>query len=169
VKVIELSALELSVRAMSDEVLVTRIKDFLTVLRERMERNARIDEIEQPPPTDVQARQRYMDTLKTIYTETFEGLYDQIASNGQAVCELTDDPEITERVEKMIVLAKLESEDIAELLKTAETAAHRTNIFTVATVVLTGLNATLRQLPRQRQLDQLTLDLTAYCLTRFPI
>lgn len=156
----------------SDAALEAHVRAFLSALDERLHRDEIIRErtaaIERPTSDDAHARRQYLEQLTRVYAESLGGLYDRIASHGQAICTLTDEPGITEGVRKMMELAAVESGDIIKLLKSAARAANRKNLRTVAAVFVAGFTAGARRLPRQTQLDQLTLDLTAYCLTRFP-
>jgi hypothetical protein len=156
----------------SDAQLEAHIRALLGALNERLTRDETIRQrmagLEQPGPDDTEALQRYVDDLTAIYADSLGGLYDRIGAHGRAICTLTDETEITERVDKMMSLAAVESRDIIKLLKSVATAANRKNLLTVASVFVAGFTTGLRSVPRQTQLDQLTLDLTAYCLTRFP-
>jgi hypothetical protein len=156
----------------SDTQLEAHIRALLGALNERVNRDEiirkRIAALEPPAENDAAALQRYVDDLTAIYAESLGGLYDRIASHGRTICKLTDETEITERVGKMAELAAVESRDIIKLLKNVAAAANRKNLRNVAAVLVSGFTTGLRSVPRQSQLDQLTLDLTAYCLTRFP-
>jgi hypothetical protein len=156
----------------SDTQLEAHIRALLGALNERLNRDEiireRVATLEQPAQNDAAALQRYVDDLTAIYAESLGGLYDRIAAHGQAIGKLTVETEITERVNKMISLAAVESRDIVKLLKSVVNAANRKNPITVAAVFVAGFTTGLRSVPRQSQLDQLTLDLSAYCLTRFP-
>jgi hypothetical protein len=54
------------------------------------------------------------------------------------------------------------------VLTSTENAVNRTNLVTLATLVVTVFAVGFRGLPRPSQLDELTLDLSVYCLVRFP-
>jgi hypothetical protein len=89
----------------SDTQLEAHIRALLGALNERVNRDEiirqRMAALEQPAPDDTAALQRYVDDLTAIYAESLGGLYDRIASHGQAIRKLTDETEITERVNKM--------------------------------------------------------------------
>jgi hypothetical protein len=156
----------------TDAALEAQVRAFLSALDERLHRDEIIRErtaaIEKPTSDDPEALQQYLDQLTRVYADNLGGLYDRIASHGQSICNLTDEPEITDVIGKMMALAAVESADIIRLLKSAANAANRKNLRNIAAVFVAGFTAGARRLPRQAQLDQLTLDLTAYCLTRFP-
>jgi hypothetical protein len=157
---------------MTDTKLEAHIKDFLTALNERLPRDQMIRErkaeLNQPAPQNREDLQRYLDDLKAVYAESLGDMYERIESHGQAVLKLTDEPEITERVKNIMRLAWVESADVGNLIASIQNAAMETNLLTVAALVLTLITVSARGLPRQGQLEALVLDLTAYCLTRFP-
>lgn len=156
----------------TDAALEAHIRALLSALDERLHRDEIIREgtaaIEQPTSDDPDALQRYLEQLTRVYADSLGGLYDRIAAHGHAICTLTEEPEITEGIRKMMALAAVESADIIKLLKSAANAADRKSLRNVAAVFVAGFTIGARRLPRQAQLDRLTLDLTAYCLTRFP-
>jgi hypothetical protein len=156
----------------SDAQLEAHIRALLGALNERLNRDEiirqRMAALEQPADNDAAALQRYVDELTAIYAESLGGLYDRIASYGSTICSLTDETEITERVSQMMALAAVESHDVIKLLKSVVNARNRKNLRNVAAVFVAGFTTGLKSVPRQSQLDQLTLDLSAYCLTRFP-
>lgn len=156
----------------TDAALEAQVRAFLGALDERLHRDEIIRErtaaIEVPTSDDPDALQQYLEQLTQVYAESLGGLYDRIAAHGQAICKLTDEPEITEGIRKMMALSAVESADIIKLLKSAAAAADRKSLRNIAAVFVASFTAGARRLPRQAQLDRLTLDLTAYCLTRFP-
>ncbi|HYB83226.1 MAG TPA: hypothetical protein VED43_16670 [Mycobacterium sp.] len=151
-----------------DTALETHIKEFLSALKPRDLILQRLAELEKPDPRNPEDLQRYLDGLKTVYAHGLGDMYDRIGLHGSAICKSTNETEITERVEKMMALAAIESGDIAKILKSFENAANETNLVTVTALLLTLVTAGARGLPRQGELDELTLELSAYCLTRFP-
>ena len=151
-----------------DTALETHIKEFLSALKPRDRILQRLAELEKPDPRNPEDLQRYLDGLKTVYAHGLGDMYDRIGLHGSAICKSTDETEISERVEKMMALVAIESGDIAKILKSFENAANETNLVTVTALLLTLVTAGARGLPRQGELDELTLELSAYCLTRFP-
>jgi hypothetical protein len=95
-------------------------------------------------------------------------MYRRIASHGLAICELTDETEITEPVEKIMALAAVEGEDVPKLLAGFEDAASEPSLVSVMKLLQTISHACAREVPIQAQRDELTLEFTTYCLTRFP-
>jgi hypothetical protein len=90
------------------------------------------------------------------------------ASHGLAICKLTDEAEITQRVEKMMTLAAVEGHEVPKVLSRFQDAANQPNLVTIIGLFQTVLGASARGVPRQVQLDNLMLDLAEYCLFRFP-
>jgi hypothetical protein len=111
---------------------------------------------------------RYVNDLKRTYGEGLQDMYRRIASHGLAICELTDETEITEPVEKIMTLAAVEGEDVPKLLAGFEDAASAPSLVSVMNLLQTISDACARGVPIQAQRDELTLDFTTYCLTRFP-
>ncbi|MDT7767515.1 MAG: hypothetical protein QOI30_503, partial [Mycobacterium sp.] len=111
---------------------------------------------------------RYVNDLKTTYGQGLEDMYRRIASHGLAICELTDEKEITEPVEKIMALAAVEGEDVPKMLAGFEDAASEPSLFSIMKLLQTISNACAREVPIQAERDDLTLDFTTYCLTRFP-
>jgi hypothetical protein len=111
---------------------------------------------------------RYVNDLKRTYGQGLEDMYRRIASHGLAICGLTDETGITEPVEKIMTLAAVESEDVPKLLAGFEDAASEPSLVSIMKLLQTISNACAREVPIQAQRDELTLDFTTYCLTRFP-
>jgi hypothetical protein len=153
-----------------DADLETHIKEFLRALNERPDQLIRkqIAEIEKPDPQDMEDIRRYVNDLKRIYGQGLEDMYGRIASHGLAICELTDETEITERVEKMMTLLAVDGHDVPKVLASLEDAANELNLLTIVGLFQTLSGVGARGLPRQVQLDKLMLDLAEYCLIRFP-
>ena len=153
---------------MTDDQLETHIKECLTALSERLTKDQairqRTSEIRKPQgPADTR---RYINEWKAAYDEqNFQEMYERIETHGTAVLQLTNEPEITTRIENMLRLAGVERNDLQDLLSTLDNA---TNILGFTVLFVSLLAAAIRGRPRQSQLDQLTLDLTTYCLVRFP-
>ena len=111
---------------------------------------------------------RYLKDVKRVYEQGLEDMYGRIASHGLAICELTDDTEITERVEKMMALVAADAADVPNVLARLQDAANRPSQLTVTVFFQTLIGAVARGLPGQGQLNELMVDFTTYCLSRFP-
>jgi len=155
---------------MADAGLQTHINGFLTALGERPEEliPKHLAEIKQPNPQDVADLRRYVNDLKRLYGRGLLDMYRRIESHGHAICELTDEAEITERVQKIMALVALDGEDVPKILASFEDAANQLNPLAIARLFMTIQAASAGGLPRQAQRNALILDFTTYCLTRFP-
>jgi hypothetical protein len=155
----------------NDAGLETHINKFLTALGERPEEliPKRLAEIEQPNPQDVEDSRRYVNDLKRVYAQGLLDMYRRIESHGRAICGLTDEAEITERVQKIMTLVALDGEDVPKILASLEDAASQLDRLAIVRLFMTIQGASVGGLPRQAQRDALIVDLTAYCLTRFPL
>lgn len=155
---------------MDDADLETHINEFLTAVGERPEEllPKHLAEIEQPNPRDTEDLRRYVNDLKRLYGQGLLDMYRRIESHGRAICGLTDEAEITERVQKIMALVALDGADVPKILASFEEAANQLNPLTILRLFTTIQGASAGELPRQAQRDALILDLTTYCLTRFP-
>ena len=155
---------------MDDAALETHINAFLMALGERPEEliPKHLAQIEQPNPQDAQDFRRYVNDLKMVYGQGLLDMYRRIESHGTAICELTDEAEITERVQKIMALVALDGEDVPRILASFQDAANQLNPLAIMRLFMTIQGASAGGVPRQAQRDALILDLTAYCLTRFP-
>jgi hypothetical protein len=153
-----------------DADLENHIKEFLRAIDERPDEliQKHIAGIKNPEPHDMNDFRRYVNDLKTTYGHGLEDMYRRIASHGLAICELTDETEITEPVEKIMALAAVEAEDVPKMLAGFEDAASEPSLASIMQLLHTISTACAREVPIQAQRDQLTLDFTTYCLTRFP-
>jgi hypothetical protein len=153
-----------------DADLETHINAFLMALGERPEEliPKHLAQIEQPNPQDAQDFRRYVNDLKMVYGQGLLDMYRRIESHGTAICELTDEAEITERVQKIMALVALDGEDVPRILASFQDAANQLNPLAIMRLFMTIQGASAGGVPRQAQRDALILDLTAYCLTRFP-
>jgi hypothetical protein len=153
-----------------DAALETHINAFLMALGERPEEliPKHLAQIEQPNPQDAQDFRRYVNDLKMVYGQGLLDMYRRIESHGTAICELTDEAEITERVQKIMALVALDGEDVPRILSSFQDAANQLNPLAIMRLFMTIQGASAGGVPRQAQRDALILDLTAYCLTRFP-
>ena len=156
---------------MDDADLETHIKGFLTALGERPEEliPKHLAEIEQPNPQDAEDFRRYVNDLKMLYGQGLLDMYRRIESHGSAICGLTDEAEITERVQKIMALVALDGEDVPKILASFQDAANQLNPLAIVRLFMTIQGASAGGVPRQAQRDALILDLTTYCLTRFPL
>ena len=156
--------------AVNDAELETHINGFLLALGERPEEliPTRLAEIEQPNPQDTEDLRRYVNELKALYGQGLLDMYRRIESHGRAICELTDETEIIERVQKIMTLVALDGADVPKILASFEDAANQLNPLAMARLFMTIQGASAGGLPRQAQRDELILDFTTYCLTRFP-
>jgi hypothetical protein len=153
-----------------DADLETHINAFLMALGERPEEliPKHLAQIEQPNPQDAQDFRRYVNDLKMVYGQGLLDMYRRIESHGTAICELTDEAEITERVQKIMALVALDGEDVPRILASFQDAANQLDPLAIMRLFMTIQGASAGGVPRQAQRDALILDLTAYCLTRFP-
>jgi hypothetical protein len=153
-----------------DADLENHIKEFLRAIDERPDQliQKHIAGIKNPDPHDMDDFRRYVNDLKRTYGEGLQDMYRRIASHGLAICELTDETEITEPVEKIMALAAVEGEDVPKLLAGFEDAASEPSLVSVMKLLQTISHACAREVPIQAQRDELTLEFTTYCLTRFP-
>jgi hypothetical protein len=153
-----------------DADLENHIKEFLRAIDERPDQliQKHIAGIKNPDPHDMDDFRRYVNDLKRTYGEGLEDMYRRIASHGLAICELTDETEITQPVEKIMALAAVEGEDVPKLLAGFEDAAREPSLVSVMKLLQTISHACAREVPIQAQRDELTLEFTTYCLTRFP-
>ena len=155
---------------MNDAELESHINGFLTALGERPEEllQKRFAEIDLPDPQDVADLRRYVGDLKRVYGQGLLDMYRRIDSHGRAICGLTAETEITERVKKIMTLVALDGADVPKILASFDEAAKHLNPLTIVQLLTTIGGASAGELPRQAQRDELILDLTTYCLTRFP-
>jgi hypothetical protein len=156
---------------MDDADLEAQINGFLAALGERPEEliSKHLAEIEQPNPQDVEDLRRYVSDLKRLYGQGLLDMYRRIESHGRAICTLTDETEITERVQKIMALVARDGEDVPKILASFQDAANQLNPLAIVQLLMTIQGASAGELPRQAERDALILDLTAYCLTRFPL
>jgi hypothetical protein len=153
-----------------DADLEDHINAFLTALGERPEEliPKHLAEIKQPNPQDTEDFRRYINDLKMIYGQGLLDMYRRIESHGNAICGLTEEAEVTDRVQKIMALVALDSEDVPKILASFQDAANQLNPLAIMRLLMTIQGATAGELPRQAQRDALILDLTTYCLTHFP-
>jgi hypothetical protein len=156
---------------MDDADLEAHIHGFLAALGERPEEliPKHLAKIEQPNPRDAEDLRRYVNDLKTLYGQGLLDMYRRIESHGRAICGLTDEAEITDRVQKIMTLVALDGGDVPKILASFEEAANQLNPLAIVRLFMTIQGASAGELPRQAQRDALILDLTTYCLTRFPL
>ena len=155
---------------MDDADLEAHINAFLTAIGERPQEliPKHLAEIEQPNPQVAEDFRRYISELKMLYGQGLLDMYRRIESHGNAICGLTDEAEITERVQKIMALVALDGEDVPKILASFQDAANQLNPLAIVRLFMTIQSASAGGLSRQAQRDALILDLTTYCLTRFP-
>jgi hypothetical protein len=153
-----------------DADLEAHIHGFLTALGERPEElmPRRLAEIEQPNSQDPDDVRRYVGDLRMAYGLGLLDMYRRIESHGRAICGLTAEAEITERVQQIMTLVAQDGEDVPKILASFDNAATQLNPLAIVRLFTTIQGASVAGLPRQAQRDALILDLTAYCLARFP-
>ena len=153
-----------------DAELETHINGFLEALGERPEEliPEHLAKIKQPNPQDMADFRRYVNDLKRVYGHGLLDMYRRIASHGRAICELTDEAEITDRVQQIMALVAQDGDDVPKILASFDEAANQLNPVAVVRLFMTIQGASASGVPRQAQRDALILDLTTYCLTRFP-
>jgi hypothetical protein len=153
-----------------DADLEAHIHGFLTALGERPEEliPTRLAEIDHPNPADAEDFRRYVSDLKRAYGLGLLDMYRRIESHGRAICGLTAETEITERVQQIMMLVAQDGEDVPKILASFDNAATQLNSLAILQLFTTIQGASVAGLPRQAQRDALILDLTAYCLARFP-
>ena len=153
-----------------DADLEAHITGFLTALGERPEElmPTRLAEIEQPNSQDPDDVRRYVEDLKRAYGQGLLDMYRRIESHGRAICTLTAEAEITERVQQIMTLVAQDGEDVPKILASFDNAATQPNSLAILRLFTTIQGASVAGLPRQARRDALILDLTTYCLARFP-
>jgi hypothetical protein len=153
-----------------DADLEAHIQGFLTAVGERPDEliPTRLAEIDQPNPRDAEDFRRYVGDLKRAYGLGLLDMYRRIESHGRAICALTAEAEITERVQQIMTLVAQDGEDVPKILASFDNAATQLDSLTILRLFTTIQGASVAGLPRQAQRDALILDLTTYCLARFP-
>jgi hypothetical protein len=155
---------------MHDADLEAHIRGFLTAINERPEEliAKQFAEVEKPILQEAEDFRRYLNDLKSLYGQGLLDMYQRIDSHGRAVCELTDEPEITDRVQKLMTLVALDGNDVPKILASFADAANQLKPLAIVQLFTTIQSAAVGGLPRQAERDALILDLTTYCLGRFP-
>jgi hypothetical protein len=155
---------------MRDADLEVHIRGFLSAINERPEEliAKQFARVEKPASQGAEDLRRYVNDLKRLYGQGLLGMYQRIASHGHAVCELTEETEITEPVNKIMTLVALDGNDVPKILAGFEHAANQLNPLAIAQLFTAIHSATAGGVSRQAERDALILDLTTYCLGRFP-
>ena len=153
-----------------DADLEAHIQGFLTAVGERPEEliPTRLAEIDQPNPQDAEDFRRYVGDLKRAYGLGLLDMYRRIESHGRAICDLTAETEIAERVQQIMTLVAQDGEDVPKILASFDDAATQLNALAIVRLFTAIQGASVAGVPRQAQRDALILDLTTYCLARFP-
>jgi hypothetical protein len=155
---------------MHDADLEVHIRGFLSAINERPEEliARQFAGVEKPALQDADDLRRYVNDLKRLYGQGLLGMYQRIASHGLAVCELTEETEITEPIQKIMTLVALDGNDVPKVLAGFDHAANQLNPLAIAQLFTTIQGATTGGVSRQAERDALVLNLTTYCLSRFP-
>jgi hypothetical protein len=155
---------------MHDADLEVHVRGFLSAINERPEEliAKQFAGVEKPALQDADDLRRYVNDLKRLYGQGLLGMYQRIALHGCAVCELTEETEITEPVQKIMTLVALDSNDVPKVLAGFDHAANQLNPLAIAQLFTTIQNATAGGVSRQAERDALIINLTTYCLSRFP-
>jgi len=153
-----------------DAALEAHINGFLTALGQRPEDliPKHLAGLRQPRPQDMEDLRRYINDLKMVFGRGLLDMYTAIDSHGRAICELTDESEITERVRRIMTLVAQDGQDVPKILAGFDEAANQLNPMTLVQLFMTIGGASAGGVARQAQRDALILDFTTYCLTRFP-
>ncbi|MFZ0713970.1 hypothetical protein [Mycobacterium sp.] len=153
-----------------DAALQHHINGFLTALGKRPDELIlkRLANIEQPNPQDAEDFRRYVNDLKRAYGQGLLGMYQRIESHGRAICALTEETEITDPVRQIMKLVALDGEDVPNILTSFDEAAKQLDPVAILRLLMALQGASTGGVPRQARRDELILDFTAYCLTRFP-
>ena len=153
-----------------EAALQAHINGFLTALGERPDEliPKHLANIEQPNPQDAEDFRRYVNDLKRAYWQGLLSMYKRIDSHGRAICELTDEAEITDRVRQITTLVAQDGEDVPKILASFDDAANQLDPLAILRLFMALQGASAGGVPRQARRDELILDFTAYCLTRFP-
>src|ERR1700689_4638558 len=122
-----------------DAELEDHIKEFLRAISERPDQliQNHIAGIQSPDLQDMEGVTRYVNDLKRTYGEGLVDMYRRIASHGLAICDLTDETEITEPVEKIMTLAAVEGEDVPKMLAGFDDAARVPSLVSVMNLLQT--------------------------------
>jgi hypothetical protein len=153
-----------------DAALEAHVNGFLTALGQRPEDliSKHLTELAQPRPGDLEDLRRYIGDLKMVFGRGLLDMYTGIDSHGRAICEMTDEAELTGRVRQIMALVAQDAEDVPKIIASFDEAANQLNPLAIVQLFTTIQGASASGLPRQVQRDQLILDFTTYCLTRFP-
>jgi hypothetical protein len=153
-----------------DADLEIHIRGFLAAINERPgELIAKhFAQVRQPDMQEAADLRRYINDLKRVYGQGLLEMYQRVASHGRALCELTDETEITGPVQEITRLITLDGQDVPRILASFDDAAKRLNAPAIAQLFTTLQVAAADGLSRQAQRDAVILDFTAYCLNRFP-
>jgi hypothetical protein len=153
-----------------DADLEIHIRGFLAAINERPGEliATHFAQVRQPNMRDVEDVRRYINDLKRVYGQGLLEMYQRVASHGRALCELTDEIEITGPVQEIMRLVTLDGQDVPRILACFDDAANQLNAAAIAQLFTTLQGAAGDGLLRQAQRDAAVLDFTTYCLNRFP-
>src|ERR1700722_8876812 len=133
-----------------DADLEAHIQGFLTAVGERPEKliPARLAEIDQPNPGDAEDFRRYVGDLKRAYGLGLLDMYRRIESHGRAICALTAETEIAERVQQIMALVAQDGDDVPKILASFDNAATQLNSLAIMQLFTTIQGASVAALPR---------------------
>src|ERR1700737_1294828 len=122
-----------------DADLEARIHGYLTALGERPEEliPTRLAEIDQPKPGDAEDFRRYVSDLKRAYGLGLMDMYRRIESHGRAICGLTAETEITERVQQIMAVGAQDGGDVPKILAIFDNAATQLNSLAIVQLFTT--------------------------------
>src|SRR6202789_3503894 len=140
-----------------DADLEAHIQGFLTAVGERPEEliPTRLAEIDQPNPQDAEDFRRYVGDLKRAYGLGLLDMYRRIESHGRAICGLTAETEITERVQQIMTLVAQDGEDVPKILASFDNAATQLNSLAIVRLFATIQRASIGGPPRPNPSDGL--------------
>ena len=146
------------------------LTEFLRAFNERIGIVQRYEQLctQIPPWRGFQDHARFIRDQReaiAVMEPYFWGMYPQMENHGMAAIESTDDAEVRDLVTEMLRLAADEAKDMRGLIEKLGNAGNLKGYLALAVDRLRN-DAGRRQ--RTAELEQMTLDLTAYCLLHFP-
>jgi hypothetical protein len=146
------------------------VTEFMRAINERLDIVQRLDERTNQIPRwgGFHDHGRYVQDIREAVREIepdLMGMYTRMAKHGTAVLERSDEAEITERVSNLLDSA---AEEVTELNDMFEKLGNAGNLAGFMVFVVARLATESGRQQRLQQMKQATVDLTAYCLLRFP-
>jgi hypothetical protein len=126
----------------------------------------RRDELGQPTAKDLTAMKEIGAQTRLIIEETLAPLHYQVATHAFLILMLTNDDNITSRVQ---TIEQTSSEELTDLRKFAVDMAKVKDVGGLLTFGLKSLGTVARGLPRQAQIVSATAELREYCLQHLPV